>query len=131
MRPAPVHEHVYSDGKICLNILYSDWDPKMDVRCAWGGRVVQCTMCGLSTNVGAGWVGLGWEGLGWDGVRLGCGWVGCDISLFALQVKSLCLSLLSMLSSAQKKGRPPDNDSTVVLSQVHTPLRTGRGGGWG
>jgi len=62
MRPAPVHEHIYSDGKICLNILYSDWDPKMDV-------------------------------------------------------KSMCLSLLSMLSSAKKKGRPPDNDSTVVMSQ--------------
>ncbi|KAL1505065.1 hypothetical protein AB1Y20_008825 [Prymnesium parvum] len=62
MRPAPVHEHIYSDGKICLNILYSDWDPKMDV-------------------------------------------------------KSVCLSLLSMLSSAKKKSRPPDNDSTVVMSQ--------------
>ena len=32
MRPAPVHEHIYSDGKICLNILYSDWESKMDVR---------------------------------------------------------------------------------------------------
>lgn len=62
MRPAPVHEHIYSDGKICLNILYSDWDPKMDV-------------------------------------------------------KSLCLSLLSMLSSAKKKSRPPDNNQTVVLTQ--------------
>jgi len=62
MRPAPVHEHIYSDGKICLNILYSDWNPKMDV-------------------------------------------------------KSVCLSLLSMLSSAKKKSRPPDNDSTVVMSQ--------------
>ena len=50
MRPAPVHEHIYSDGKICLNILYNDWNPKMDV-------------------------------------------------------KSLCLSLLSMLSSAKKKSR--------------------------
>jgi ubiquitin-conjugating enzyme E2 W len=62
MRPAPVHEHIYSDGKICLNILYSDWDPKMDV-------------------------------------------------------KSMCLSLLSMLSSAKKKSRPPDNNQTVVLTQ--------------
>ena len=62
MRPAPVHEHIYSDGKICLNILYNDWEPTMDV-------------------------------------------------------KSLCLSLLSMLSSAKKKKRPPDNDSTVVMSQ--------------
>lgn len=62
MRPAPVHEHIYSDGKICLNILYNDWDPKTDV-------------------------------------------------------KSLSLSLLSMLSSAKAKKRPPDNDSTVVMSQ--------------
>ena len=62
MRPAPKHEHIYSDGKICLNILYNDWEPTMDV-------------------------------------------------------KSLCLSLLSMLSSAKKKKRPPDNDSTVVMSQ--------------
>jgi len=62
MRPAPVHEHIYSDGKICLNILYSDWDSKQDV-------------------------------------------------------KSVCLSLLSMMSSAKKKSRPPDNDSTVVMSQ--------------
>eukprot|EP00967_Tisochrysis_lutea_P082885 scaffold114905_cov32-Tisochrysis_lutea.AAC.1 len=62
MRPAPVHEHIYSDGKICLNILYSDWDPQMDV-------------------------------------------------------KSMCLSLLSMLSSAKKKSRPPDNNQTVVLTQ--------------
>ena len=62
MRPAPVHEHIYSDGKICLNILYSDWDPKMDVR-------------------------------------------------------STCLSLLSMLSSAKKKSRPPDNNATVVMTQ--------------
>ena len=34
-----------------------------------------------------------------------------------MDVKSLCLSLLSMLSSAKKKKRPPDNDSTVVMSQ--------------
>ena len=34
-----------------------------------------------------------------------------------LDVKSVCLSLLSMLSSAKKKKRPPDNDSTVVMSQ--------------
>jgi len=62
MRPAPVHEHIYSDGKICLNILYSDWEPKLDV-CA------------------------------------------------------VCLSLRSMLSSAKKKSRPPDNNSTVVMSR--------------
>ena len=62
MRPAPVHEHIYSDGKICLNILYNDWNPKLDV-------------------------------------------------------KAVALSLLSMLSSAKKKGRPPDNNSTVVMSR--------------
>mmetsp|Transcript_22420 Transcript_22420/g.35583 ORF Transcript_22420/g.35583 Transcript_22420/m.35583 type:complete len:485 (+) Transcript_22420:50-1504(+) len=61
MRPAPVHEHIYSDGKICLNILYEDWTPEMDI-------------------------------------------------------KSLCLSLLSMLSSAKLKRRPPDNDATVTRS---------------
>ena len=54
-RPAPMHEHIYSDGKICLNILYNDWKPQQDIT----------------------------------------------------------LSLRSMLSSA----RPPDNDSTVVMSQ--------------
>ena len=32
MRPAPVHEHIYSDGKICLNILYNDREPTMDVK---------------------------------------------------------------------------------------------------
>jgi len=62
MRPAPVHEHIYSDGKICLNILYNDWEPTLDV-------------------------------------------------------KAVCLSLRSMLSSAKRKKRPPDNDSTVVMSQ--------------
>jgi len=61
MRPAPVHEHIYSDGKICLNILYNDWKPEQDA-------------------------------------------------------KSVCLSLRSMLSSAKRKKRPPDNDSTVVMS---------------
>mmetsp|Transcript_28770 Transcript_28770/g.60488 ORF Transcript_28770/g.60488 Transcript_28770/m.60488 type:complete len:308 (-) Transcript_28770:279-1202(-) len=62
MRPAPVHEHIYSDGKICLNILYSGWKPDLDVR-------------------------------------------------------AICLSLRSMLSSATKKSRPPDNNSTVVMSR--------------
>ncbi|KAJ1617993.1 ubiquitin-conjugating enzyme/RWD-like protein [Pavlovales sp. CCMP2436] len=31
LRPVPKHEHIYSDGKICLNILYSDWKPEMTV----------------------------------------------------------------------------------------------------
>ena len=32
MRPAPMHEHIYSDGKICLNILYNDWKPEQDAK---------------------------------------------------------------------------------------------------
>lgn len=85
MRPAPVHEHIYSDGKICLNILYSDWEPKQDVRPAPPH---------LSLSLRA------------------------TPSSSVRQVKSCCLSLLSMLSSAKKKTRPPDNDSTVVMSQA-------------
>ena len=62
LRPAPVHEHIYSDGKICLNVLYNDWEPRMDI-------------------------------------------------------KSIALSLQSMMSSAKQKERPPDNNSTVVMSR--------------
>lgn len=50
----PVHEHVYSNGHICLNILGEDWSP-------------------------------------------------------ALTVKSVVLSIVSMLSSATKKERPRDD----------------------
>ena len=52
--PSPQHEHVYSNGHICLNILGDDWSP-------------------------------------------------------ALTVKSVVLSVLSMMSSATKKERPHDD----------------------
>lgn len=51
----PVHEHVYSNGHICLNILGDDWSP-------------------------------------------------------ALTVNSICISIVSMLSSAKVKSKPPDDD---------------------
>eukprot|EP01134_Creolimax_fragrantissima_P003130 CFRG3130T1 len=54
----PVHPHVYSNGHICLNILYDQWTP-------------------------------------------------------ALSVQSICLSIVSMLSSAKKKELPPDNAQYV------------------
>ena len=50
--PAPVHPHIYSNGHICLNILYEDWSP-------------------------------------------------------ALTIQSVCISILSMLSSANEKMLPP------------------------
>ena len=61
--PSPPHEHIYSNGHICLNILGEDWSP-------------------------------------------------------ALTVKSVVLSILSMLSSATVRARPDGDDSY----SKHAPL---------
>jgi len=57
VRP-PLHPHVYSNGHICLDILYDSWSP-------------------------------------------------------AMTVSSICISILSMLSSATEKIRPPDDERYV------------------
>ncbi|CAG7885262.1 unnamed protein product [Brassica rapa] len=53
--PAPLHPHVYSNGHICLDVLYGSWSP-------------------------------------------------------AMRLSSICLSILSMLSSSAVKQKPKDND---------------------
>ncbi|CAM9157516.1 unnamed protein product [Chrysoparadoxa australica] len=67
--PAPRHEHVYSNGHICLSILAQEWSP-------------------------------------------------------ALTIQSVCLSILSMLSSATQKKLPPDNDAYVRRVGTRSPKLT-------
>lgn len=62
----PHHEHVYSNGYICLSILYDDWTP-------------------------------------------------------SLRVSSVALSVLSMLSSATHKTRPPNDASFVQYANGRSP----------
>ena len=66
---APVHPHVYSNGHICLSILYQEWSP-------------------------------------------------------ALTVRTVSLSILSMLSSCEEKVPPPDDEAYSRSARNRSPKKT-------
>ncbi|KAI3636491.1 hypothetical protein MIR68_005436 [Amoeboaphelidium protococcarum] len=65
----PVHSHIYSNGHICLSILYDNWSP-------------------------------------------------------ALTISSVCISIQSMLSSAEKKERPKDDETYCSSHRNKSPKLT-------
>ena len=82
--PSPEHPHIYSNGHICLSILYDEW------RFFSSSSSFFNSMVFLSP---------------------------------ALTIKNVCLSILSMMSSATEKVRPEDNDRYVRTTR-HGPKQT-------